>query len=272
MKAPAKLSNPYRVPPHGRIRLAKVSTAETGGYESEDSAAKVLKKHIAQLSALQELLAASASKGLLIVLQAMDAGGKDGTISHIFTGVNPQGCDVAQFKVPTPLEASHDFLWRVHKQVPAKGKIVIFNRSHYEDVLVPWVHGQISKQELKRRYEEIVRFEKMLAENDTVVLKFFLHISHREQGARLKERLDDPDKRWKLSASDFKERKYWNKYQQAYERAIHATSRPHAPWFVVPSDNKWYRNVVISEVLVETMRRMKLKYPKPKLDFSTYQL
>jgi PPK2 family polyphosphate:nucleotide phosphotransferase len=272
MKAPSKVSSPYRIHPHSHVDLKKISTSDTGHYKSEDSAKHDTQKNLLKLAAQQELLAANATKGLLIVLQAMDAGGKDGTISHIFTGVNPQGCEVAQFKVPTPLEASHDFLWRVHKRVPAKGKIGIFNRSHYEDVLITRVHGSIDKKEVQRRYQEIVDFEKMLAENGTVILKFFLHISHKEQTARLKERMADPDKHWKLSESDFRERRFWKQYQGAYEEAIEATSRAHAPWFVVPADYKWYRNVVISKILVETMQAMKLSYPKPGIDFSKYQL
>jgi PPK2 family polyphosphate:nucleotide phosphotransferase len=267
-----KISSPYRVKPHAAVDLRDISTSETGKYTGEKEALEDVQKNVAELSKLQEVLAAGAADSLLIVLQAMDTGGKDGTIRHIFTGVNPQGCDVAQFKVPTPVEAAHDFLWRIHKRVPAKGQIVIFNRSHYEDVLVPVVHAGLHGKKLKARYEEIVRFEQLLAENGTTVVKFFLHISRKEQTARLKERLGDKDKLWKLSESDFRERNYWSKYQDAYAEAIPATSRKHAPWFIVPSDHKWYRNAVISQILVETMRAMKLEYPKPKLDFSKFKL
>jgi PPK2 family polyphosphate:nucleotide phosphotransferase len=262
------ISNSYRVAPHSKVNLRKIATRDTGPYKSEDEAKADTASHIKKLTELQELFAANASKSLLIVLQAMDTGGKDGTISHIFTGVNPEGCDVTPFKVPTPQEAAHDFLWRVHKAVPAKGKIGIFNRSQYEDVLVTVVHKMISRDEAKRRARQIVEFEKMLAENDVVILKFFLHISHKEQAARLRARLDDPDKYWKISPADFKERRYWDAYQGAYERAIEHTSRKHAPWYIIPSDYKWYRNVVISDILVKTLRDMKLKYPKPALDIA----
>jgi PPK2 family polyphosphate:nucleotide phosphotransferase len=235
-----KISSPYLIGPHAKLKLKKFPTRENGPYKSEAAAKADTDANVHKLSELQTLLAADASKSLLIVLQAMDTGGKDGTISHIFTGVNPQGCDVTPFKVPTPVEMSHDFLWRVHRAVPAKGKIGIFNRSQYEDVLITRVHNVISKKEAERRYNEIVEFEKMLTENDVVVLKFFLHISHREQTARLKDRLTDPNKHWKISESDFKERKFWDGYMEAYQDAIQATSRKHAPWFVVPADHKWY--------------------------------
>jgi PPK2 family polyphosphate:nucleotide phosphotransferase len=266
------ISTAYRVAPHSKIKLKKWPTKESGPYKSEDEAKEDTQANVKKLSELQELLAADATTSLLVVLQAMDTGGKDGTISHIFTGVNPQGCDVTPFKVPTPEEASHDFLWRIHRAVPAKGKIGIFNRSQYEDVLVTRVHKLVPEKDIKLRYEEIVKFEQMLSENNVVILKFFLHISHKEQTARLKSRLDDKDKHWKISPSDFAERKFWDAYQTAYEDAIEATSRKFAPWYIVPSDNKWYRNVVISSVLVETLREMNLKYPKPKIDLKKLKL
>jgi PPK2 family polyphosphate:nucleotide phosphotransferase len=273
MKVPGgRLSSEYRVAAHGSVDLSKIATRGTDHFPTEKEALKDTAAQVALLGKLQQVLAADRGKALLIVLQAMDAGGKDGTIRHIFTGVNPQGCDVAQFKVPTPLEASHDFLWRVHKRVPAKGMIVIFNRSHYEDVLITRVHDAISHKEAERRYEDILGFERELSENGTVILKFFLHISHKEQTARLQARIDDKDKRWKLSESDFHERKFWPKYQKVYSQAIEATSRKHAPWFVIPSDDKWYRNAVISRILVETLQGMDLKYPKPSLDFSKFSL
>lgn len=266
------MKTPYLIPPHGRFKLSKVPTDSTGNYKDQDDAVAQTKQNTKKLAQQQELLAANASRAMLIVLQAMDAGGKDGTISHIFTGVNPQGCDVTQFKVPTPLERKHDFLWRVHQHVPEKGKIGIFNRSHYEDVLVPRAHGMIGKKELKRRYAEIVEFEKMLHENGTLVLKFFLHISREEQTKRLRERMTERDKQWKLSESDFAERPYWDEYQAAYGEAITATTRKHAPWFVIPADYKWYRNVVISGILVDTLEALKLKIPKPSVDLSKIKL
>jgi PPK2 family polyphosphate:nucleotide phosphotransferase len=261
-----KIDSPYRVSPHAKVKLAKWSTDSRGRYESEEEAKEDLQNNVQALSDWQEAFAADRKNALLIVLQGMDTGGKDGTIRHIFTGVNPQGCDVTGFKVPTAEEAAHDFLWRIHKAVPEKGKIGIFNRSQYEDVLVTRVHKMISDKEARRRMDQIVEFEKMLADNGVVILKFFLHISFQEQTTRLKARLADPDKRWKISLSDFKERNYWAKYQQCYEDAISATSRKHAPWFVVPADHKWYRNVVISGIVVEAMKAMNPKYPKAAID------
>jgi len=202
----------------------------------------------------------------------MDTGGKDGTIRHIFAGVNPQDCNVTSFKVPTPLELRHDFLWRAHIAVPARGVIGIFNRSHYEDVLVVRVHNQITGKEAHRRMEEIVNWEEMLAANGVVILKFFLHISYDEQTRRLASRLDDPKKQWKISESDFAERKLWPDYQRAYEDVLSRTSRKHAPWFIVPADHKWYRNVAISNVLVETLESLKLKYPQPTVDLKKLRL
>jgi PPK2 family polyphosphate:nucleotide phosphotransferase len=267
-----RLHKDYRIAPHGKVKLNKISAKATGPYKNQADAQPDTDKNVKKLGELQQVFAADGKHALLIVLQAMDTGGKDGTIRHIFTGVNPQGCDVAQFKVPTPLEASHDFLWRIHQKVPERGKIGIFNRSHYEDVLVTRVHKMIGKKECQRRCDDIVRFEELLAQNGTVILKFFLHISHAEQTARLQARLDDPDKRWKLSEGDFREREFWDQYQKAYEEAMEATSRSHAPWFIVPSDNKWYRNVVISKVLVETLEGMKLAYPKATVDLQKCSL
>src|SRR3984957_17425987 len=232
-----KIKSPYLVKPHSQVRLAKTSTSDTDGYKSEEAAAAVLVKHRGQLAELQEVFYASGKKALLIVLQGMDTAGKDGTIRHIFSGINPQGCDVASFKVPTPVEAHHDFLWRCHQQVPARGMIGIFNRSHYEDVLSPWVHGQTSDKIAHRRMDNIVGWEHMLADQDVVIFKFFLHISHAEQTRRLQSRIDTPDKRWKISPADFEERKFWDKYMSAYEEILHRTSRKHAPWFVIPADH-----------------------------------
>jgi PPK2 family polyphosphate:nucleotide phosphotransferase len=228
--------------------------------------------HAKKLDELQELLYASQSKALLIVLQGMDTAGKDGTIRHIFSGVNPQGCQVASFKVPTQLEQRHDFLWRCHAQVPPKGMIGIFNRSHYEDVLSPWVHGHISGKEAARHIEEINDFERMLSDNDVVILKFFLHISRAEQTRRLQERINEKDKQWKLAPGDFEERQFWPDYMRVYEDILRNTSKKSAPWFVIPSDHKPYRNVVISGILVEAMKRLKLHYPKPTFDPSGIEL
>jgi PPK2 family polyphosphate:nucleotide phosphotransferase len=202
----------------------------------------------------------------------MDTAGKDGAIRHIFSGVNPQGCNVVSFKPPTPLETLHDFLWRAHTQVPPRGMIHIFNRSHYEDILVPYVHKRISRSKIRQHIDDIREFEDMLTDNDVVILKFFLHISYDEQTRRLQSRIDDPDKHWKLSESDFIERKFWSEYQESYEKLLPATSRKNAPWFIIPSDHKWYRNVVISGILVEVMTGLKLQYPKPTMDPTKIEL
>jgi PPK2 family polyphosphate:nucleotide phosphotransferase len=257
-----KLKSPFLVKPHSKVKLAVYSPLMHPGCKDEAASKPILEKHRQQLDALQEVLYASSSKAILIVLQGMDTAGKDGTIRHIFSGVNPQGCDVASFKVPTPLEAKHDFLWRCHQQVPPRGMIGIFNRSHYEDVLSPWVHGKMSDKVMRRRLVDINEWESALADQDVVILKFFLHISHAEQTRRLQSRIDTPDKHWKMSPADFSERMYWDKYMSAYEDILRRTSRKHAPWFVIPSDHKWYRNVAISQILVDAMQGLKLKYPE----------
>jgi PPK2 family polyphosphate:nucleotide phosphotransferase len=261
-----KIKSPYLVKPHSQVRLAKKSTSDTDGYKSEESAAAVLVKHRAQLAELQEVFYASQKKALLIILQGMDTAGKDGTIRHIFSGINPQGCDVSSFKVPTPLEARHDFLWRAHAAVPPRGMIGIFNRSHYEDVLSPRVHNLITDKVMGRRLDDINTFESMLADNDVVILKFFLHISRDEQTRRLQARIDKAKKNWKLSEADIQERQFWPQYADAYTRILSTTSRKHAPWFVIPADNKWYRNVAISAILVDAMKGLKLTYPDATVD------
>jgi PPK2 family polyphosphate:nucleotide phosphotransferase len=267
-----KLKSPFLVKPHARVRLSELDAAYRGGYEGSEDAVQMLGKHRSQLDGLQEVFYASQKKALLIVLQGMDTAGKDGTIRHIFSGVNPQGCDVTAFKVPTPLETRHDFLWRVHHAVPPRGMIGIFNRSHYEDVLSPVVHGAVSRKQARQRMEDINEFESMLVDNDVVVLKFFLHISQAEQAARLQSRLDDKDKHWKLAAGDFHERQYWDQYQQAYEDILRHTSRKHAPWFVIPSDHKWYRSLAVSQIVVDAMQGLRLKYPAPTVDVRRLKL
>jgi PPK2 family polyphosphate:nucleotide phosphotransferase len=256
----------HRVRPHAKVRLSRISASGTGEYKSHKDTSAELEDHRARIDELQELLAAECKHSILVVLQGMDTAGKDGTIRHIFTGVNPQGCDVTSFKVPTPLEARHDFLWRAHRAVPEHGKIGIFNRSHYEDVLVTRVHKLITDEEAMRRMDEIVDFEETLARNGVVILKFFLHISREEQTRRLQARLDDASKHWKMSEADFAERRYWPQYQKAYEDVLSHTSRKDAPWFIVPSDHKWYRNLVISQVLAGALEGLKLKYPQPSFD------
>ena len=256
-----KFKSPHLIPPHTKVRLSHISSTNHDGIVDKDAADAVVAKHREQLEALQEVFYASQKKALLIVLQGMDTAGKDGTIRHIFSGINPQGCDVSSFKVPTPLEAQHEFLWRCQKRVPARGMIGIFNRSHYEDLLSPWVHGKIDDKTVRRRLKDINAWEQTLSDENVVILKFFLHISRAEQTDRLQARIDTPDKRWKLSPADFAERQFWPKYMDAYEDILRHTSHKHAPWFVIPSDAKWYRNVAISSILVEAMRGLNLKYP-----------
>src|SRR5579875_3692137 len=267
-----KLKSPYLVKPHTKVKLSSLKTDSTGDFPDSEAAAHALEKHQEQLADLQELLFAAQTMAVLIVLQGIDTAGKDGTIRHIFSGINPQGCDVAAFKVPTSLEARHDFLGRCHEQVPARGMIGIFNRSHYEEVLSPRVHGKLSKKQVRQHLDDINAWEKTLTDNDVVILKFFLHISHDEQTKRLQARIDAPSKHWKLSEADFQERVYWNDYMAAYEDIFQHTSQKHAPWFLIPSDHKWYRNVAISGLLVDALENLKLKYPEPTFDPSGIDL
>ncbi len=263
-----KIHSPYLVKPGQQVRLTHFPSDDHGGYKHDKETRGLLEEHCQRLDKLQETFYASQKHALLIVLQGMDAAGKDGAIRHIFSGVNPQGCQVASFKVPTALESRHDFLWRVHNAVPPRGIIGIFNRSHYEDVLSPRVHKVISEKVVKQRLHEINIFEKMLHDNGVLILKFFLHVSFKEQGDRLQSRLDDPEKHWKLEASDFHERRFWPAYQKAYEELLAQTSQKHAPWFIIPSDHKWYRNLAISTILIEAVNSLKLAYPKSSLDVS----
>jgi PPK2 family polyphosphate:nucleotide phosphotransferase len=266
-----KLKSPYLIKPNAKARLSAHSTSEHDGM-NEGAAQAVFVEHRKLLEDLQDRLYAAQSHAVLIVLQGMDTAGKDGTIKHIFSGVNPQGCQVASFKVPTPIEAKHDFLWRCHAQVPPRSMIGIFNRSHYEDVLSPWVHGTLSDKQRRERFKDINEWEQTLADSGVVILKFFLHISHAEQTQRLQERIDTPDKRWKLSPADFEERPFWPKYQEAYEEILRKTSARHAPWFVIPADHKWYRNLAISKILVDALSGLKLEYPKAAFDPSGIKL
>lgn len=259
----------HLVPPAKKISLDEWDPDEISGElkDKKEAQEKLLQLNY-QLDELQETLYAEHKHKLLIVLQAMDTGGKDGTIRHVFEGVNPQGVRVASFKVPTAHESDHDYLWRVHQQVPAKGEIVIFNRSHYEDVLVVRVHQLVSKSVWKRRYEQINQFEKTLAQEGTTILKFYLHISMDEQKKRLQSRLDDAKKQWKFSRADLAERKLWPEYMQAYEEVLSRTSTSWAPWYIVPANRKWYRNLVVATVLVDTLKNLKMKYPQPAEDLS----
>jgi PPK2 family polyphosphate:nucleotide phosphotransferase len=256
----------FRVKPKHRLRLNKLDPSYAGKLGSEDKAKEEADHHLKELARQQTLLYAEHKHSVLIVLQAMDAGGKDGTIRHVFSGVNPQGVDVASFKQPTPLEAAHDFLWRVHPHAPRAGQIVIFNRSHYEDVLVTRVHKLIGKATCARRYGYICDFEALLAESGTTILKFFLHISKEEQLARFAQRLDDPGRNWKISESDYSERELWDDYTDAFEDAIRATSTDAAPWYVIPSNHKWFRNLAVSQIIADTMADLGLAFPPPSVN------
>lgn len=266
-----KLKSPWLIKPHDKPRLKDFDTS-TDTKLSKEAINATLAKHREKLAKLQEVLYAGQQHSILIVLQGMDTAGKDGTIAHIFSGINPQGCDVTPFKVPTPLEARHDFLWRCHAAAPARGMIGIFNRSHYEAVLSPRVHKEISSKEVRQSLNEINDWESMLTANGTLVLKFFLHISPEEQKRRLQARLDDPDKLWKFSTGDLVERMSWSEYVLAYEDILAHTSKRDAPWFVIPADHKSFRNLAVSTILVDALSDLKLSYPKPTVDPSTIKL
>jgi PPK2 family polyphosphate:nucleotide phosphotransferase len=254
----------YRVLPGKKMKLSTWSTNDTDGFDGNKDEAKALLAELnEELAELQQVLYAENAHKVLVVLQGMDTSGKDGTIKHVFKSINPLGVRVANFKLPTTRERSHDYLWRVHQHAPGNGEIVIFNRSHYEDVLVPAVHGLVDDDTIERRYHHIVDFERMLADEGTVIRKFFLHISKGEQKERLEERLHNPAKQWKFEQGDVDERKLWSEYQAAYQAAISATSTKAAPWYMVPADKKWYRNLVISRILIETLRGLDLRYPDP---------
>lgn len=251
-----------RVEPHSNVSLKRFDPNETRGLHSKDEAVAALQDHTGRLRRLQELLYAEGKHCVLVVLQAMDAAGKDGTIRHVFNSFNPLGTNVTSFKVPTAEELGHDFLWRIHKAAPKKGEISIFNRSHYEDVLVARVHGLASNKIIERRYEHINNFEALLADSGVTIRKFFLHISRKEQEARFHERETHPDKIWKLSPSDRAESELWDDYQETYEIALSRTSTEHAPWYVVPANHKWFRNAVVSAVLVEALEALNMHFPK----------
>jgi PPK2 family polyphosphate:nucleotide phosphotransferase len=263
----------YRVRPDSKVDLSDHDPKDTRAYHGDkDEAKEELDELTDRLEVLQELLYAEHKHRLLIVLQGMDTSGKDGVIRHVFEGVNPQGVRVASFKVPTLEELDHDYLWRVHKQAPGRGEIVIFNRSHYEDVLVVRVHALVPEERWKRRYQQINDFERTLAEEGTILLKFFLHIDQDEQKERLQERLDDPNKHWKFNIGDLKERKLWGEYTRAYEDVLSKTSTQVAPWYIVPSNYKWYRNLVIARVLVDTLEGLDMHFPEPEGDLSQVKI
>lgn len=248
-------------------KLGDWDAGETFGFKKDESHA-LLEKNVGRLAELEYRLYAESKRALLIVLQGMDASGKDGTVRHVMSGLNPQSCRVTSFKVPTAEEQAHDFLWRIHRAVPAHGEIGIFNRSHYEDVLIVRVRNLVPKSVWSKRYRQINDFEAMLAENGVHILKFFLHISKDEQRERLQARLKDKTKNWKFNPGDLEERKLWKDYQRAYEDALSRCSSKHAPWFVVPANKKWFRNLAVSQIIVETLEKLDMKFPKPAFDLS----
>lgn len=258
----------FAVEPGAKVRLAKIDPSYTGKHESHDEALPEIQENLERLGKLQYLLYADGNQSLLVVLQALDAAGKDGTIRHVFSGMNPQGTFVFRFKKPTEQEAAHDFLWRAHRRTPGKGEVVIFNRSYYEDVLVVRVHKLVAHSVWSKRYELINDFESLLSRNKTTILKFYLHISPQEQLARFKQRLDDPSRHWKISESDYTERELWPKYIEAYEDAIARTSTKRAPWYIIPSDHKWFRSVAVSQIIADTMDDMGLQLPPTHVDIA----
>ena len=258
------------VQPSTKVRLAKIDPSNTHGKQKASSEAQ-LTKNLERLSILQYRLYAESRRSLLIVLQGIDAGGKDGTIRHVMSGFNPQGANVTSFKVPAGEEKQHDYLWRVHKAVPKFGDVGIFNRSHYEDVLVVRVHNLVPPAVWKKRYEQINNFEQMLADNGVNIVKFFLYIDREEQKRRFEARLEDAAKKWKFSPADVEERKFWDDYTSAFEEAIERCSKPSAPWYIIPANRKWFRNLAVSEILVHTLEEMKLRYPKPPGDMPKIQ-
>ncbi len=264
----------YQVKPDERIHLKDIEPDEHHFLAKKEDALAPTAKLAEKIDFFQERLFAEHQRSLLVVLQGMDTSGKDGTIRGVFTGINPQGCQVTSFKSPSADENAHDFLWRIHQRTPARGMIGVFNRSHYEDVGITRVHKWIDKSEAERRFKAIRHFEKHLTDSGTAVVKIFLHISKAEQAKRLQARADDPEKRWKFNMGDLDERKFWKPYRQAYEDAISATSTEEAPWYVVPADHKWYRNWVVASIVAHTLEKMKLKTPRPdaRIDFKKIRL
>jgi len=258
----------YIVEPGTKVSLSKRAPDDTGDVGSRKRAEAIVKKSLQRMAELQHRLYAEGKRSLLIVLQAMDAGGKDGTIRHVMGPLNPQSCKVTSFKAPTEEDLAHDFLWRIHRVTPRKGEIRIFNRPQSEDALIVRVHNLVPRRIWSKRYDQINDFEKLLADNQVHILKFFLHISKGEQLKRFRKRLDDPARHWKANPQDFAERKHWGDYMKAYRDALSRCSTSYAPWFVVPADKKWYRNLVVSQIVLETLRSLPMRYPKPAFDIS----
>ena len=264
------LSERLRVKPGSRVRLDRRSTDDTLGYASKEAAREELSGVLAEICELQQRLYAEGKQALLVVLQARDAGGKDGTIRVVFSGVNPQGCRVTSFKAPSADELAHDYLWRIHREVPPRGHLGVFNRSHYEDVLVVRVDSLVPKKVWNARYEQINGFEKLLVDNGVAVLKVFLHVGRDEQAQRLRERLEDPAKRWKFDPDDLVKRRQWDDYTKAYEDMLSRCSTAHAPWHVVPGDRNWVRNLAVATLVRDRLAKMDPRYPKPDFDPAAY--
>jgi PPK2 family polyphosphate:nucleotide phosphotransferase len=256
----------FRIEHSSSLKLDKIDPEFKNKHEDKYSAEVETAEYIDKMRKLQYLLYAEGKRSLLVCLQALDAAGKDGTINHVLGAMNPQGCKVHGFKVPSKEELAHDFLWRIHARTPEKGEVVIFNRSHYESVLVERVHKLVPKEIWSERYDLINDFERGLVANDTHIIKIFLHISSEEQLRRFKQRIDDPARHWKISEFDYSERKLWNDYQEAYEDAISKTSTRHAPWYVIPSNHKWFRNLAVSNIIVETLQSLDMEFPAPTVD------
>jgi len=256
----------FRIEPGSKVDLAKVDAGFKDKHASHKEARSEIATYSQRLRELQYLMYAEGRRSLLIVLQGRDAAGKDGTINHVLGAMNPQGCKVTGFKVPSQEEAAHDFLWRYHQHAPARGEVAIFNRSHYEDVLVVRVHALVPESVWSRRYGQINDFEQMLSENGTHILKFYLHIDPEEQLRRFKQRIDDPARHWKISDGDYTERPFWDAYTAAFEDAVGKCSTGQAPWFVIPSNHKWFRNLAISRIVAETLESLKMAFPEPSVD------
>ena len=255
----------HRIEPDSDVDLSTIDTRATPDFDGDkENSYPVLEERRQRLADLQDVLYAQHEHRVLLVLQAMDTGGKDGTIRHVFRDVDPIGVRMRSFKKPSERELAHDYLWRVHPHVPGDGELVVFNRSHYEDVLVVRVHDWIDDDLAEKRFRHIREFEQMLVDEGTTIVKVFLHISKDEQAERLQARLDEPDKNWKFSKGDLAERELWDDYQRVYEDAISATSTEDAPWYVVPADRKWYRNLVVSQILIDTLEGLDLRYPDPE--------
>ncbi len=258
-----KYSRKFRVEPGSKVKLDKIDAGFRDEHESHEHALPEIEAYSRKLHDLQYLMYAEGKRSLLICLQGRDAAGKDGTINHVLGAMNPQGCTVTGFKVPSKEEAAHDFLWRYHKATPGTGQVAIFNRSHYEDVLVVRVHDLVPKKVWSKRYEHINNFEKLLYDNGTHILKFYLHIDRDEQLQRFKQRIDDPARHWKISEGDYAERPFWDAYTDAFETSLEKCSTAHAPWFVIPSNHKWFRNLAISKIVVETLESLHMQFPAP---------